>query len=93
MAYTFFLTSRLLCFSDAVTYLVDKGHALTRKDALDLGRILESHFNLFEVASHSGKEKTLEDDDGFYRFTDESIEKWADKRSAINKNVTKSARM
>ena len=51
-----------------------EGYAITRRDALDLGRILASHFKLFRHVS--SKEKLLEDDQGFYRFSDECIEKW-----------------
>lgn len=78
--------------SDAVSFLVDKGHALTRTDAVDLGRILASHFDLFKLASHSGRDKLLEDDDEFYRFTDECIAKWANKRNALIQS-TRSTRM
>jgi hypothetical protein len=76
-----------------VSYLVDKGHALGRQDALDLGRILASYFNLFQYASSKDK-KLLEDDDGYYRFTDECVAKWADKRSAMsNRSHAQSARV
>ena len=83
------------CFlgSDAVSYLVDKGHALTRTDALNLGRILAGHFNLFKLASHSGRDKLLDDDDEFYRFTDECIAKWADKRNVLNQSQSRSTRI
>jgi hypothetical protein len=83
----------LLYFSDAITCLIDKGHAVSRKDALDLGRILESRFKLFELYSHSGREKSLDDDDEFYRFTDECVEKMADRRNVLKQNLSKSARM
>lgn len=84
-----------LCFvgSEAITCLIDKGHAVSRKDALDLCRILESRFNLFHLASHSGRERPLEDDEEYYRFTDECVEKWADRRNIMKQSLSKSARM
>ena len=89
-----FLTHPRYIFSDVVSYLVDKGHALERKDALDLGRILASHFNLFQYASHTGKEQLLEDDDSYYQFNDECIQKWGDKKKwAMQKSLANSARL
>lgn len=75
-----------------MTYLVDRGHALGRKDALDLGRILASHFHLFQVACHTGKDKLLQDDDSYYRFEDECVRKWADERGGVQRSLAKSAR-
>ena len=57
------------CFlgCDAVSYLINKGHAISRRDALDLGRVLASRFDLFTCATDKGK--LLEDDnDDFYRY-------------------------
>jgi WD40 repeat protein len=59
------------CFvcSEAVTYLVEKGYALTRQDAVDLGRVLATHLLLFEHVSK--KDKLFEDSKELYRFSDE----------------------
>lgn len=57
------------CFkgSDLVTYLVDGKHAVTRNDAVMLGRALQKHLSLF---THVSKEFELLRDDvrSFYRF-------------------------
>ncbi|KAL7469910.1 hypothetical protein ACHAXS_010158 [Conticribra weissflogii] len=59
------------CFSgsDFVTYLLNKEHAASRYDALELGRVLASHFSLLKNVEN--KEKTLEDDKSLYRFSEE----------------------
>eukprot|EP00804_Cyclotella_cryptica_P005316 CCRYP_019484-RA/>CCRYP_019484-RA protein AED:0.17 eAED:0.17 QI:919/1/1/1/1/1/2/2362/517 len=75
------------CFlgRDAVSYLVDNGHALRRKDALELGRILASHFSLFRHVP--SKAKLLEDDESFYQFSRD----WIETRTGARKS--KSVRM
>lgn len=50
-----------------MSYLINKGHAISRKDALDLGRVLASRFDLFTCATEKGK-LLEDDDDDFYRF-------------------------
>ena len=75
--------------SDAVSYLIDHGHALTRKDALELGRILASHFSLFRHSS--SKAKLLEDDESFYRFSEEWIKNCDATKTGARKS--KSVRM
>ena len=66
------MTTYKNCFlgSDAVSYMVDNGYAVSRKDALDLGRVLAEHFSLFQ---HVEAEYKLLEDDGksFYRFSEE----------------------
>jgi hypothetical protein len=60
------------CFlgSDAVSYLVENRYAASRKDAVDLGRVLASHLSLFECVSK--KSKLLVDDaKSYYRFSEE----------------------
>jgi hypothetical protein len=59
------------CFlgSDAVSYLVDHGYAASRKDAVDLGRVLASHLSLFECASKKGK-LLVDDEKSYYRFSE-----------------------
>ena len=55
---------------DFVSHLVDRKHALSRKDALDLARILAAKFSLFQCVTK--KDKLLEDDGkSFYRWSDE----------------------
>lgn len=58
------------CFlgSDAISFLVDNQHAASRKDAVDLGRVLATHLTLFECVSKKGK--MLEDDKkSYYRWS------------------------
>ena len=59
------------CFlgSEAVSYLVDHGYAASRKDAVDLGRVLASHLSLFECASKKGK-LFVDDEKSYYRFSE-----------------------
>jgi len=40
---------------DVVSYLVDHKYAASKKDAVDLGRVLASHLSLFECVSKKGK--------------------------------------
>mmetsp|Transcript_19458 Transcript_19458/g.35213 ORF Transcript_19458/g.35213 Transcript_19458/m.35213 type:complete len:799 (-) Transcript_19458:157-2553(-) len=59
---------------DAVSYLVDNGHAASRNDAVDLGCVLATHLSLFECATKKGK--PLEDDTkSYYRWSMDSSEK------------------
>jgi len=55
------------CFlgKDVVSYLVDHKYAASKKDAVDLGRVLASHLSLFECVSKKGK-LLVDDAKSFY---------------------------
>lgn len=59
------------CFlgSDLVTYLVDNGHAATRRDAIDLGQVLATHLSLFRCVTKKCKRDVEDSAKCFYRFT------------------------
>jgi len=62
------------CFtgSDAVTFLVDKKHAVTRNDAVDLGRVLGTHLHLHESVLKNGTH--LEDTPkSLFRFSEKFL--------------------
>ena len=54
------------CFigSEAVDYLIESGHAITREDAVDLGRALQA-CHLFE---HVTRDHQFQDNYLFFRF-------------------------
>ena len=60
------------CFlgSEVVSFLVDNGYAASRKDAVDLGRVLASHLSLFECVTKKSK-LLLDDATLYYRFKEE----------------------
>lgn len=59
---------------DVVSYLLDNGYAATRKDGIELGRILATHLELFECVSKKGRE--LEDTRKlYYRWSSSSCSK------------------
>jgi hypothetical protein len=60
------------CFlgSEVVSFLVDNGYAASRKDAVDLGRVLASHLSLFECVTKKSK-LLLDDATSYYRFKEE----------------------
>ena len=59
------------CFlgSCAVSYLVDNGYAASRKDAVDLCRVLATHLSLFECVSEESK-LLVDDAKSYYRFSE-----------------------
>jgi len=65
---TYRMKSYRQCFlgSDAVSLLVNNGHANARDDAVQLGRIIARRMSSFE---HVTQDYELFDDDKFYRFT------------------------
>lgn len=78
------------CFpgSDIVSYFVDNQYAASRKDAVDLGRVLTTHLSVFECVSK--KDKPLDDDSkSFYRWssTSESVSDGSES-SSLKKQCT-----